>query len=790
MPTLEDQILAIVNDKSYSPVKPKVIGKKLGLEKDEFVAMRRTIKRLARAGKLSYGKNHVVYPEGKQKLSKRKEVIGRFQRAAGGFGFVRPLKSGGDRTHDIFIPANKTEDAADGDRVRVQVSRERGRDNRIRGRIVEIVARRTHQFVGTYIEQGGYGFVTVDGGAFQKAVLVGDPGASGVIEDDKVVIEMVRFPTAYRHGEAVITKVLGDRGEPGVDTQLIMHEFGLPEEFPEAALEDARAAADAFDESIGPDRTDLTEQTVITIDPKDARDFDDAISLTRLENGHWQLGVHIADVSHFVRPDTALDDEARDRATSVYLPTRVIPMLPEVISNNLASLQPDRVRYTKTALIEFTPDGAVVDTEVRSAAIKSKRRFTYEEVDDYLADREAWKSKLSEEIHQLLADMHELAMLLRKRRMEAGSINLAMPEVELELDKHGRVTGAHETENTESHQIIEEFMLAANQAVARMFNDQGLLFLRRTHENPDPRKLKALTQFVRILGFEVESLESRFEIKRLLEMANESPRARAVNFAVLRSMKKALYSPDEIIHYALNSKNYCHFTSPIRRYPDLTVHRLIDDLNAGKKPVQNYDQLEVLGEHCSEREQRAEQADRELTKLKLLLFLNERIGQEMDAVVTGVEPYGMFVQGTELPAEGLVRLESMQDDFYDFDDQAFALVGRRQGNSYTLGDTVRVEIAHVDLDQRDVDFKLVTGNPKPRKKAKGKHKAKGKPGREDNRGRNPNKGKRGGSGGKAKSDGKQAKSSAKGKQTSRGRSSGKPAAKRKKKGGPKGKKRK
>ena len=255
-------------------------------------------------------------------------------------------------------------------------------------------------------------------------------------------------------------------------------------------------------------------------------------------------------------------------------------------------------------------------------------------------------------------------------------------------------------------------------------------------------------------------------------------------------MKKALYSPDEVIHYALNSKNYCHFTSPIRRYPDLTVHRLIDDLNAGKKPVQNYDQLVVLGEHCSEREQRAEQADRELTKLKLLLFLNERIGQEMDAVVTGVEPYGMFVQGTELPAEGLVRLESMQDDFYDFDDQAFALIGRRQGNSYTLGDDVRVEIEHVDLDQRDVDFKLVTGNPKPRKKTNGKHTAKGKQARADKRGRKSKHGKHGGSGGKAKADGKSGRSSAKGKPKVQDRASGKPAGKKQKKGGPRSKKRK
>ena len=493
--------------------------------------MRRAVKRLAKAGKLDYGKNHVVYPHGKGKRQKirGREIAGRFDRAAGGYGFVRPFdRAHRDGRHDIFVPANRTQDAATGDKVLVHVSKERGRDERIRGRIIEIVERRTHQFVGTYFEEAGHGFVTVDGGTFSKGVLVGDPGARNVMPDDKVVIEMVRFPTAYRHGEAVITKVLGDRGKPGVDTQLIMHEFALPTDFPEEALEDARRAAERFDESIGPERTDFTNTTVITIDPFDARDFVDAISLQRLDNGHWELGVHIADVAHFVRPRTALDDVAKDRATSVYLPGRVIPMLPEVISNNLASLQPDCIRYTKSVTIEFSPDGARVHTEARSGAIRSARRFTYEEVDEFLADREAWRNKLSAGVHELLSNMHELAMMLRQRRMERGAIELSMPEVVLKFDRQGRVTGAYEAEHTESHQIIEEFMLAANEAVAELLSDRGLAFLRRLHENPDPRKLKALTQFAKILGFEVESLESRFEIKRLLALAHGTPKERAV----------------------------------------------------------------------------------------------------------------------------------------------------------------------------------------------------------------------------------------------------------------------
>jgi ribonuclease R len=425
---------------------------------------------------------------------------------------------------------------------------------------------------------------------------------------------MVRFPSHVRDGEGVIVDILGQRGEPGVDTLSIIHEFDLPGEFDEGALENARKQAEKFDESIGPRRKDLTQETVITIDPATARDFDDAISLTRIENGHWVLGVHIADVSHFVRPRSGLDREAKDRATSVYLPDRVIPMLPEVISNNLASLQPDKVRYAMTARIEFTPEGQRVATDVTKSAIKSCRRFTYEEVDSYLADRSAWEQKITPAVHALLGDMHELAMLLRQRRMRRGSLELSMPDMSIDLDKDGKVTGAHLEINTESHQIIEEFMLIANESVAEMLFDHDLLFLRRVHGAPDPRKLKTLTEFAKELGLTTGDLNSRFALQDLLRDVQGDPRQHAVNYSVLRSMQRAVYSPAEEGHFALASECYCHFTSPIRRYPDLTIHRLIDAINRGQAPEQHAAELLTLGDHCSEREQRATAAERELKK--------------------------------------------------------------------------------------------------------------------------------------------------------------------------------
>jgi ribonuclease R len=332
-------------------------------------------------------------------------------------------------------------------------------------------------------------------------------------------------------------------------------------------------------------------------------------------------------------------------------------------------------------------------------------------------------------VHTLLGDMHTLAMILRKRRMKHGALELSMPEVRVDLDRQGRVSGAHVTENTESHQIIEEFMLAANEAVAELLREKDLFFLRRIHGSPSPRKLKALTEFVNELGLKTESLESRFALQKLLGRVANRPEQHAVNFAVLRSMQKAEYSPEEEGHYALASDCYCHFTSPIRRYPDLTVHRLIDAILTGRKPANVYEDLVLLGRHCSDREQRAEAAERDLTKLKLLHYLSGRIGEEMEAVVTGVESFGLFVQGIELPAEGLVHADSLTDDYYHFDRATHTLAGHRSGNVFRLGDVLRVTVARVDLDRRELDFRLVQRKRRKKAVAKLKGSVKGKRGK-------------------------------------------------------------
>ncbi len=721
---LELLLLKHIQADNYRPVKPRVITKQLGFPESRRGDVRKAIKRLAHRGDIAYGSNHLVQPlstaspsSGKGTSSRREttksnqEIVGTFRRTAGGFGFVKPRVSATGRAPlpDVYIPASRTSDASSGDLVRVRLGKtsRSGDEERLRGEVVEVVERETHQFVGTYKPRGDVPLVQVDGKVFAQPIPVGDPGAKNVRREDKVVIEMVRFPSHLHDGEAVIVEVLGPRGTPGVDTLLVIREYGLPDAFPEDVLEAARQQADRFDPSQLDDRQDLTALTVVTIDPADARDFDDAISLQRLDNGNWMLGVHIADVAFFVPPKSPLDREARERGTSVYLPDRVIPMLPEIISNHLASLQPDRVRFSKTVLQEFTPEGVRVHSEVVRSAIRSDYRFNYDEIQDYLQQPQPWRDKLTPAVFQLVHDMHELAMILRQRRLAHGSIELVLPEVKLDLDDDGKVRGAKVVEHNTSHQIIEEFMLAANEAVAEQLTRQEILFLRRIHAAPSPMKLHDLTTFVRELGIRCEDLVSRFEIKRVLEEVAGRPEEHAVNYAVLRSMQKAVYGPQQEQHYALNMDHYCHFTSPIRRYPDLTVHRLFDILAAGKRPRNNLAEQMVLGEVCSEREQRAASAERELIKIKLLNYLSEHLGLTMHGVITGVEDFGLFVQGVELPAEGFVHISALQDDYYHFDATTHSLLGRREGNRYRLGDLVQVEVSHVDVDRRELDLRIL-----------------------------------------------------------------------------------
>jgi ribonuclease R len=702
MPDFTAQILAAVARKTYVPLKPKALARKLAVPSKQYGEFRKALRELLKQGRIELGRNHAVRgakPHG--------TVTGIYRRTGTGTGYVRPHVIDGKAGPEVMIREDNALDAATGDEVLVRITRKPQRPGyNPAGVVLQVLERATRQFVGTYFERDSQGYVRVDGTVFSHSIFVGDPGAKGARSEDKVVLEMLRFPSLEDRGEGVITEVLGARGKPGVDTLSIIRAFDLPDRFPEDVLEEAREAAGTFRETDLDGREDFTDEVIVTIDPVDARDFDDAISL-RIDgrSRHWQLGVHIADVSHFAPVGGALDREARVRGTSVYLPQRVLPMFPELISNSLASLQQNKVRYVKSALMDFTPTGQRTTVRFANAAIRNRRRFTYDDVSAILANPTSTSVKEDKEVVALLLRMRDLAMILRKRRIKRGALELNMP-VELEYDQHGRVAGAHFAKHDISHQIIEEFMLAANEAVAEHFAELDVPFLRRVHAAPDPHKLEAFAVFARSLGYKIERETDRFALQQVLQRSSGKPDMYAVHYALLRSLKQAVYGPEDEGHFALASEDYCHFTSPIRRYPDLTVHRLLDRWLRTGKARSDETALAALGEHCSKTERRADIAERELVKLKMLTYLSERIGSELEVIITGVADYGFFGQAEKLPVEGLVHISTLVDDYYYYEESTHSLIGRRTKRRYRLGDRVWVNVVRVDLQRRQLDFRV------------------------------------------------------------------------------------
>ncbi|MDR2754584.1 MAG: ribonuclease R [Planctomycetaceae bacterium] len=769
--TIRQSLLEIITQPDYKPQKMKKFLKVLGLTYDNSEELRKLIGEMIKHGEAVYGQNHFVLPaqqknsvsvttndETKNKTfhspqrSSTNLITGRFQRRPSGIGFVRPRTVIDDDApaEDIFIPAHWTRDAASGDTVAVKIMERRPKDDYgrstkkrnkkndanyfrsdeergIRGRVVEILERASNRFVGTYYIEHGWGYIQIDGSLFKRRVPIGDATASSARTGDKIVVEMIKFPTPHNDGEAVIVEVLGSHGVPGLDTLLILRQFDLPDHFSDTTLNAAREEVEKFfkhfpDESVtekesvakklkSMNRLDLTEEIIITIDPADAKDFDDAVSLEKLDNGNWRLGVHIADVTHFVTATSPIDKEAVNRATSVYLPDCVIPMLPEVLSNALASLQPDKIRFTKSVFMEYTPDGIRVHTEIYRSAIKSKQRFNYTEVQEFFDNPEKFQRKWKPAIRELLTNLYEIMKMLRKKRLERGSLEMNIPETKIDLDDDGAVIGAHVYPYYDSNRVIEECMLAANESVAEFIESKKIPFLRRIHLGPSIRKLRSFTDFLRsleIADFDADDLyQDRFMIQRLLDSVRGTSQEYAVNFSLLRSMQKAVYSPEPEGHYALASACYCHFTSPIRRYPDLAVHRLLEEILEGKSSKPELRELVLLGEHCSDREQRAEKAERELVKLKLIDYMSKHIGEQIETVITTVEIFGVFVIGLDIPAEGLIRIEALNDDFYRFERNSKILIGQRNNNTLRIGDRLLAEIVRADPDARQIDFRMV-----------------------------------------------------------------------------------
>ncbi len=732
MPDLMTQLMLLVGKPQYQPLKAKALARRLGVPQVDYPNFRHLLQHLIKEGRLEVGKGQTIQP-----AKPHGTVTGVFRKLASGAGIVRvhaPSTVKRD-AGEVYIPAQGVADASTGDEVLVRLTKKpKQRDRSPQGEIVRVVERQTQQFVGTYFIRSDGGYVAVDGTTFHEPIWVGDAGAKGAKPEDKVVFEMIRFPSPQAAGEGVITEVIGPRGQPGVDTLSIIRAFALPDVFPPDVLSEARQIVASFDENDLAGRVDFREQLVITIDPADAHDFDDAVSLSYdPRKHHWHLTVHVADVSHFVPPGSLMDREAKQRGTSVYLPRRVLPMIPELISNGVASLQEKRLRYTHSVRMEFTAKGERVHAEIVPGVVSVQHRFAYAEATALLdghprkhLGKLPWRSQEAGSdappksapcppaVLDMLKQMKDFALILHERRKKRGALELNMPEVELEYDDHGQMAGAHFVERGISNQIIEEFMLATNEAVAEFLQQHQVPFLRRVHAAPDPLKLEQFIHFVKGLGYKVniDRPTDRFQLQRLLEESANQPQRHAVHYALLRSLKQAEYTPEEDGHYALASKHYCHFTSPIRRYPDLLIHRLVHRLRRNKRAGNDEGELVALGEHCSFTERRADRAEMELVKLKLLTYLSSRLGMEMEILLTGVEEYGFFGQAAALPVEGLVHVNSLTDDDYYYDERSFSLVGRRQQRRFRLGDRVKVKVARVDIQRRQLDFKLA--DPEPR----------------------------------------------------------------------------
>jgi len=699
------QIEKLLRRKNYSPMTADEVAEALGVEEGDLAVLGTNLETLEYAGKVARVKG------GRYALPSRAGLlIGRLDVAKGGFGFVVPLDSK-ESKEDIFIPQHDMGTATEGDIVAATIVKGKGRGGQPVGKIEYIVKRHRVNFVGEYREAGGEAVVAVDGGGAIREVRVSRASTVKPQPGEKVVIEIESWPRPGGRAAGVVIEVLGTAADPTTDTIGVIREFNLPDEFGEAALAEAENIGDAVQPQDVAGRLDLRKRTIITIDPVHARDFDDAISIKRTSDG-WLLGVHIADVSEYVKPGSGLDAEAAQRGTSVYLPTRVIPMLPHTISNGIASLRENEDRLTKTVIMRFNFKGEMLGYEIHKSVIRSAKRMTYEQASAVLGGHEPEGITLSPEVRELLTEAAELARILEKRRLAAGMLELDMPEVEVIVDGAGEVTGVKPVERDWSHKLIEMFMIAANEVVAEFMTARNIPHPRRAHEGPSAEDLQALKIFLSGMGFVIRDTSDRFQLQDILKRAQGKPEAPLINLAVLKSMRRAEYSAEPVGHYALASDHYSHYTSPIRRYPDLILHQILDDFLMGRMDEERKrswaNRLPQIVLWSSQTERRADGAEQELTKLKILRYLEKHAQSQYDGIITGVKAFGIFVELTGLIVDGFVHVSELPEKNMRYDLQGKRFIGAKKGTSLRLGDRVVVSIKAIDLATRKLDLALIS----------------------------------------------------------------------------------
>ena len=692
-------LVSLMNEEAYVPMKLKELAILLNVPKEQREELKQVLNLLLAEGKISVSK------KGKFGKAEAFALVGVFSGNARGFGFVAIE----GQEEDVFIPADRTGGALHGDRVQIVIDSE-GRGGRPEGTVVRILEHANETLVGTYEKGKGYGFVIPDNQRISKDIFIPQGCSQGAVSGHKVMVKIRDFGEKKgKKPEGVITEILGHIHDPGVDILSIVRAYNLPEDFPGAVKNQLKQVPDEVKKESWAGRKDLRDLPTVTIDGEEAKDLDDAISIERAGEG-YRLGVHIADVSHYVQEHTPLDEEAFKRGTSVYLVDRVIPMLPHKLSNGICSLNEGEDRLALSCLMEIDSQGNVTGHEIAETVIRSDRRMTYTAVNAIVTDHDPQVTAEYAEFAEMFLLMKELADILRTKRHARGSIDFDFPESKIVLDEKGKPLEIKAYERNAATRIIEDFMLLANETVAEDYFWQELPFLYRTHDKPDEDRMKRLGTFINNFGYVLRMPGGQVypkEIQKLLDKVEGTPEELLISRLTLRSMKQAKYTTENTGHFGLAARYYTHFTSPIRRYPDLQIHRIIkESLHGGLtgKRISHYEKiLPQVAVQTSALERRADEAERETDKLKKVQYMERFIGQEFEGVISGVTSWGFYV---ELPntVEGLVHISELRDDYYVFLEERYELSGEMTGKTYKLGQTIRVQLTGCDRFSKTIDF--------------------------------------------------------------------------------------
>ncbi|WP_029700984.1 ribonuclease R [Lacrimispora indolis] len=692
-------LLQLFEDPAYVPMKLKELAMLFDIPKDQREDLKEVLDTLLAEGKIG------ISQKGKYGKPDLGSIAGIFFGHSKGFGFV--TVEGLDQ--DIYIPEDKTGGALHGDTVLVSAESKPGNGKRAEGHVVKVLEHANGQIIGYYQKNKNFGFVIPDNQKISKDVFIPQGKDMGAMTGHKVVVKVTDFGGAERKPEGIITEILGHVNDPGTDILSIVRAYGLPEEFPDSVMKQVAAVPDAISGKDMQGRLDLRSLQTVTIDGEDAKDLDDAITISK-KDGIYTLGVHIADVTNYVTENSPLDEEALRRGTSVYLVDRVIPMLPHKLSNGICSLNQGEDRLALSCIMDIDGNGNVMGHRIAETVINVDRRMTYTAVNAIVTDHYEAVMKEYEEFIPMFEQMKELAGILREKRKKRGSIDFDFPETKVILDERGKPLEIKPYERNAATKIIEDFMLMANETVAEDYFWQEIPFLYRTHDNPDPEKMKSLATLINNFGYSIRFHNGEVypkEVQKLLANAEDTPEEALISRLALRSMKQAKYTVANTGHFGLAAKYYTHFTSPIRRYPDLQIHRIIkENLRAGltEKRISHYDKiLQQVSVQSSVTERRADEAERETIKLKKCEYMERHIGEEFDGVISGVTNWGLYV---ELPntVEGLIHVNQLQDDYYRFDEEHYELVGEMTRKTYKLGQPIRVIVAGTDKLLRTIDF--------------------------------------------------------------------------------------